>query len=53
MIRWRIRQVIESLGEWPHRNKAPAGQIRYAAPQHVVDTLQNLQAGLGDQRDKM
>ncbi|MDG5825909.1 DUF1073 domain-containing protein [Xylella fastidiosa subsp. pauca] len=26
---------------------------RGAAPQHVVDTLQNLVAGLGDQRDKM
>ncbi|MDG5822421.1 DUF1073 domain-containing protein [Xylella fastidiosa] len=33
-----------------NRNKRAT---RGAAPQHVVDTLQNLVAGLGDQRDKM
>ncbi|WP_179856660.1 DUF1073 domain-containing protein [Xylella fastidiosa] len=35
-----------------NRNKALRA-TRGAAPQHVVDTLQNLVAGLGDQRDKM
>nr|WP_228304244.1 DUF1073 domain-containing protein [Xylella fastidiosa] len=36
-----------------NRNKRAARARSGAAPQHVVDTLQNLVAGLGDQRDKM
>ncbi|XDQ90317.1 DUF1073 domain-containing protein (plasmid) [Xylella fastidiosa subsp. pauca] len=53
-ICWPILQVIGVAGcEWPQSQHARHALQTGASPQHVVDNLQNLVAGLGDQRDKM